>query len=86
MTTRENPDPSGELQLIDYFYESSSGHVDKSHAVKLVPASGSTLKLIEYRDSANMYSGPRSETTETWSIERDALIDLIKRHGKRIYE
>lgn len=84
MSTTRDPAPKGQIDLVDYFFESSSGHVDNSRTVTLTADVGANLKLIEFRDSCNQFSGPRSETTEHWIIERDALIDLIKEHGKRV--
>lgn len=84
MATTENPGPQGELTLVDYFYESSSGHVDKSRAVKLLPGEGDSVLLTEVSTYSNLYKGPGEESSGTWTIGRDVLISLVKTHGKRV--
>jgi hypothetical protein len=84
MTTRRDPSPEGTIQLVDYFYESSNGHVDKSRAVSLAASSNNDLLLTEYEDECNQFSGPRSESTNKWSIDRASLIALIKQYGTRV--
>lgn len=82
MATTIDPNPSGELELVRYFYESSSGHIDQSREVKLRPGEGKLLEMTEVTDYSNLYGVPRSESTATWQIDRDELISLIKTHGK----
>jgi hypothetical protein len=84
MSIKRDPSPQGTIQLIDYFYESSSGHVDKSRTVTLAASSNNDLLLTEYQDECDQFSGPRSETTQKWSIDRDSLIELIKQHCTRV--
>ena len=84
MATTRDPSPNGQIELIDYFYESSSGHVDNSRTVTLAADSNTLLKLTEFSDSCNQFSGPRTDSTVHRTIERDVLIDLIKKYGNRI--
>ncbi|WP_147328049.1 MULTISPECIES: hypothetical protein [unclassified Duganella] len=83
MATTRDPNPSGQLSLKDYFHESSSGHYDESRVVSLAPGHGTKIEMTVFVDSCNQFSGPRSESTEVWTIERDVLIDLIKKNGQR---
>ena len=84
MSTRRDASPQGTIQLVDYFYESSSGHVDKSRTVTLAASSNNDLFLTEYEDECNQFSGLRSESTQKWSFDRDSLIALIKQYGTRV--
>lgn len=84
MATTNDPDPQGEMKLVDYFHESSSGHYDESRVVTLSAGNGSLVELEIFTDSCNQFSGPRSETRLRWKIEREQLIDFIKKHGESI--
>ncbi|MBN9094635.1 hypothetical protein OYT13_11795 [Pandoraea sp. XJJ-1] len=84
MATTENPGPKGELVLVDYFHESSSGHFDKSNRAVLLPGNGTMVTLDVFADSCNHFKGPREESRELWEIDREALIGLINQHGKRV--
>jgi hypothetical protein len=81
MTTR-NPNPTGELVLVDYFYETASTHYDKSRKVTLSPTPDGLIVLEESEDECDQFKGPRTERTERWKIEREKLISLIKEHGE----
>jgi len=82
MTTND-PNATGELLLVDYFYETSSTHYDKSRKVKLYVAKDGAIVLEEFEDECDQFSGPRTERTERWKIDREDLIGLIKNNGKR---
>lgn len=43
MATTNDPSPQGEMKLVDYFHESSSGHYDESRVVTLSPGNGSEV-------------------------------------------
>ncbi|HJW54311.1 MAG TPA: hypothetical protein VJ577_03485 [Burkholderiaceae bacterium] len=81
MATTRNPPALGEITLVDYFHESSSGHYDKSRTVKLKPDQQELIELIEMTDECDQFKGPRSEQTNIWIIEREKLIELIKANG-----
>ena len=83
MSIRENPHPTGKTDLVDYFHETSSGHYDESKKVSLIPGQGTLIEMTVFTDSCDQFRGPRTEKSECWIIERDALIDLIKKHGRR---
>lgn len=83
MTTRDQL-PSGELMLVNYFHESSSGHYDMSRTVNLYAGISGTIEMVEFEDECNQFKGPRKETKTTWTVERDALIEFIKSNGKRV--
>ena len=84
MATTNNPRPQGEMKLVDYFHESSSGHYDESRVVTLSPGDGSHVELEVFTDACNQFSGPRSESRGRWKIEREKLADLVKKHGELI--
>ena len=83
MTTRDQP-PSGELLLVDYFQESSSGHYDTSRTVNLRAGKSGTIEMVEYKDECDQFKGPRTEVTTTWSVDREALIEFVRTAGKRV--
>ncbi|ASL48881.1 hypothetical protein bAD24_p00900 (plasmid) [Burkholderia sp. AD24] len=84
MATTNDPDPNGEMKLVDYFHESSSGHYDESRVVTLSSGTGSYVGMEIFTDSCNQFSGPRSESRQRWKIEREQLIDLIRKHGEPV--
>lgn len=82
MTTSNKP-PSGELLLVNYLHESSSGHYEKSRTVNLYAGKFDTIEMVEFEDECNQFKGPRRESKTTWTIERDALIEFIKSSGRQ---
>lgn len=84
MATTNDPDPQGEMKLVDYFHESSSGHYDESRVVTLSPGKGPHVDMEIFSDSCNQFGGPRTESRQRWKIEREQLIELIRKHGESI--
>jgi hypothetical protein len=83
MTTRDKP-VSGELKLKDYWNESTSTHIEKSHSLILVSGGHAGVQLIEQKESSNAYRPYEdSESRECWTIPVDALVALIKSHGTK---
>ena len=83
MPINTNENPTGKIDLVDYFDESPSGHDEESKKISLMPDQGTQVKMTVFTHSWNQFDGPKKENTECWVIERDALIDLIKKHGRR---
>lgn len=80
-TTNQNP--TGELVLVDYFHESSSGHFDTSRVVKLFASDDGFVILEENETENNQFKGPGHDRTSRWKIDREALIDLIKENATK---
>lgn len=84
MSKTRDPAPSGKLDLVHYFHESASTHVDTSRDVILVPH-GTTCVLMEVQfEHNNVYQPTVPCTLEKWVIDREKLIELIKEHGTRV--
>ncbi|MEX8503792.1 MAG: hypothetical protein AB3X41_12225 [Leptothrix ochracea] len=79
-----DPKPTGELVLVDYFYETSSAHYDKSRKVKLYVDEDGGVILDEFEDECDQFSGPRTEYSRKWKIKRDDLIAIIKSGANQI--
>lgn len=79
-----DPMPTGEMTLVDYFYEPSSSHYEKSRTVTLVVGDGRSVPLLEEFDECDQFGGPRSESSHIWSIDRVRLIDFVKSNGSLI--
>ncbi|MGA4422862.1 hypothetical protein ACI2UY_22240 [Ralstonia nicotianae] len=84
MAITKDPGPQGEIKLVDYFHESSSTHYDESRTVTLSAGKNSDVEMEISTDACNQLSGPRNETVQRWKIEREKLIDLIKKYGEPI--
>lgn len=83
MAKTQDPAPSGKLDLVHYFHETSSTHADTSRDVILVPH-GATEVLMEIQfEHNNVYQSTGSGTVDRWTIDREKLIDLIKTNGQR---
>lgn len=84
MAMTRDPAPSGKLDLVHYFHETASTHVDTSRDVVLVPH-GATGVLMEVQyEHNNVYQPTGPGTVDKWVIDREKLIDLIKQHGTRV--
>ncbi|QNM95489.1 hypothetical protein [Chitinimonas koreensis] len=84
MTTRNEP-VEGQMILKNYYYESGSSHLEKSHRISLVPYGAEEVRLTEQTDSSNAYRPHEDkESVESWIISVEALTDLIKSHGKKL--
>lgn len=80
-----NPPPSGRLDLVHYFHETSSTHADTSRDVVLIPH-GANDVLLEIRyEHNNVYQPTGPGTVDCWTINRDELIDLIKAKGHKVH-
>lgn len=80
----KDPAPSGKLNLVQYFRESASTHVDTTRDVTLAPH-GATGVLMEIEfENNNAYRSSGPGTVERWVIDREELIKLIKAHGKPV--
>lgn len=84
MATTSNPSAQGEITLVEYFYESSCGHYDKSRTVKLLSGKGESVEMDVSTSSNDQFKGPGSESNARWKIDRERLIELIQQHGERI--
>lgn len=77
--------PCGQLTLVDYYYETSSTHYDKTRRVTLTPGDGNDVLLTDYQEENNQYRmSPTVGVTNKWSISREQLISLIQEHGKPV--
>lgn len=83
MATTRDPAPSGRLDLVHYFHETSSTHADTSRDVILTPhgATGVLMEVTFEHNNALQPSSPAS--VERWTIDREKLIELIKANGQR---
>lgn len=84
MVTTTNPNPQGEMTLVDYFHESSSGHYDKSRVVKLIPGKGESVEMDVFTDSCDQFKEPGSESHTRWKIDRERQMELIQQIGERV--
>lgn len=84
MSKKQDPAPSGKLTLVNYFEESSSGHVDTSRDVELAPHGKTSVLLKVQFEHNNVYRPTGPVSAENWTIDREELIALIKQHGQRV--
>lgn len=83
MAKTQDPAPSGQLDLVHYFHETSSTHADTYRDVVLRPH-GATGVLMEVAfEHNNVYQPSAPATLERWTIDRETLIELIKTNGQR---
>ncbi|MDH0342070.1 hypothetical protein [Chromobacterium haemolyticum] len=81
----DDKDPSGELTLVDYDKEYSGGHKEDIRSVRLSPAVGKNVRLIEVNSHIDTWpKGKNTRTEEKWEISVDDLISLIKAQGNHI--
>ena len=84
MAKTQDPAPSGKLDLVHSFHETSSTHADTSRDVVLIPH-GPTGVLMEIQfEHNNVYQPSGPSTVDRWAIDREMLIKLIKANGQRV--
>jgi len=81
--TKRDPKPSGRITLVNYFYETANTSYEESRRITLAPGEGNSLVLEVETDEFDPLKGPRSSQKIRWAIDRDALIDLIKKSGAK---
>lgn len=77
-----NKPPSGELLLMDYFNEYSTGHYDPSRTLRLCVGKVDNIEIVGAEDECNQLKGLSSFSKTTWNVDSDALIEFIKNKGQ----
>ena len=80
---REDPTPKGKIVVVDYSMESASGHYDETRTVTLSGGGDNNLTLTEATTATDQYKSGSEQSSKSWKIDRELLVDLIQKHGTR---